>query len=420
MEDFNFSSANSPQTPVQPQAQPQIQSQLPLPGSTPPAPPTPTPTGLKPLNAMLGGGVLACALVGLGIMLGSRSAPSLSGFGGRGEQERIVNAVAKVAPAVMNIDTELAPDKGDSNFLPMPGSDGPPQGGKGTGVIFDRAKRLMLTNAHVVSDPNTGAAAKKISVTTRDGQKFAAKLLGRDRRTDIAVVQLEKEPPAEAKLAAMKNANDVQIGQWAIAIGNPFAQANTVTLGVISATGRTIPVPSSNRIGGQGQVELKEMIQTDAAINPGNSGGPLCNINGEVIGINTVIYGIGTGLGFSIPINKAKAIAEEIVAKGRVEYAFLGVGVETITDGLKTEFGLPDKVGVMVKSLYPNTSAAKAGIVEGDVLRSFDGTPLKNADDFQKRMNAKKVGDEVKIELFHEGAKKTVTLKIGAKPDDVE
>lgn len=369
--------------------------------------------------ALLTGGVLACVLVGLGIVIGGKG-PSLGA--GRGEQERIVNAVALVAPAVMNVDTELSSDSGDAQFLPQPGTDNQPRGGKGTGVIIDKQKGLMLTNAHVVSDPNTGAAAKKITVTTRDGQKFTAKLLGRDRRNDVAVVKLDKSPPAEAKLALMKDAKDVQIGQWAIAIGNPFAQANTVTVGVISAVGRTIPVPSNNRATGEGKRELTDMIQTDAAINPGNSGGPLCNINGEVIGINTAILNpmFATGLGFSIPIVKAKTLADQIIAKGRVDYPFLGVYEETITDGLKNDFGLPDKVGVVVKGVQDGSPAAKAGIVDGDVLRSFDGQPIKNANDFQKKLAGKKVGEKVKIELSHEGSKKTITLDVIQKPDDVD
>jgi serine protease Do len=395
------------------------QAALPLPGQSLPAN-VPSPiTAVNPLLAMLGGGVLACCLVMLGMLIGGKGL-SGAGFAGRGEQERIVNAVSKVAPAVMNIDTEFSNENGDSQFLPTPGMENQPRAGKGTGVIIDKQQALMLTNSHVVSDPDSGVAAKKIIVTTRDGQKFNGKVLGRDRRNDIAVVKLTKSPPAEAKLASMKSATDLQIGQWAIALGNPFGNANTITVGVVSALGRTIPVPSNNRFSGEGKAELTDMIQTDAAINPGNSGGPLCNINGEVIGINTAIFGIGTGLGFSIPITKAKSLADEIIKKGRVEYAFVGVYEETITDGLKNEFGLPDKIGVMVKGIHPGSSAAKAQIVEGDVIRKFDGQNIKNADDWEKKLAAKKPGDSVKLEVSHEGSNKTLTLKVEQKPDNVE
>lgn len=395
--------------------------EAPLPGgSGPTTPAVKTPSPTNPILAMLGGGVLACALIGFGMILGGRGpliapgGPS-GGFSGRGEQERIVEAVAKVAPAVMNIDTELAPSKGSSEFLPDPGAGQGPRAGKGTGVIIDRERAIMLTNAHVVTDPQSGVGAKKIEVTTRDGQKFSGKLIGRDRSSDVAVVRLSKKPPAEAKLAPMKSGDDLQIGQWAIAIGNPFAQANTVTLGVVSAVGRSVPVPTSQ----DGKHQLKDMIQTDAAINPGNSGGPLCNINGEVIGINTAIYGIGTGLGFSIPITKAKAIADQLLAKGRVDYPFLGIGTETITDTLKAEFGLPDKQGVLVKDVHAKSPAVSAGVVEGDVLRALDGQPIKSADDLEAQIAKKKAGDTVKIELWHEGAKKTIPLKLIRKPDDV-
>ncbi len=428
MDEFNFSAPSSapastpdpiPVTPtVAPESAPAL---LPLPGQNAPAtqPGTPQKAAASPLIAMLGGGVLACFLVVLGMMLGGKGAGG-GIMGGHGEQERIVNAVSKVAPAVMNVDTELGNDSGDGQFLPAPGSDNGPRAGKGTGVIIDREKALMLTNAHVVSDPETGASAKKITATTRDGQKFSGIVIGRDRRNDIAVVKLAKSPPAEAKLAPMKSATDLEIGQWAIAIGNPFGNANTITVGVVSALGRTIPVPANNREGGEGKAELKDMIQTDAAINPGNSGGPLCNINGEVIGINTAIFGIGTGLGFSIPITKAKTLADEIIRKGHVEYAFVGVYEETITDGLKNEFGLPDKVGVMVKSIHPGSPAAKGGIVEGDVIRKFDGQEIKNGDDWEKKLATKKPGESVKLEFNHEGGNKTITLKVEQKPDNVE
>lgn len=443
MDEFNFS-APSPAPPstnpgpvnptltpenktaqTMPATQENVPASLPLPGDSVPSsqplvPVTvPVKAALNPLMAMLGGGVLACFLVILGMLIGGKGAGGTI-IGGRGEQERIVNAVAKVAPAVMNIDTELANDSGDGQFLPAPGSDNGPRAGKGTGVIIDREKALMLTNSHVVSDPDTGASAKKITATTRDGQKFSGTVIGRDRRNDIAVVRLAKSPPAEAKLAPMKTATDLEIGQWAIAIGNPFGNANTITVGVVSALGRTIPVPANNRFSGEGKAELKDMIQTDAAINPGNSGGPLCNINGEVIGINTAIFGIGTGLGFSIPITKAKTLADEIIAKGRVEYAFVGIYEETITDGLKNEFGLPDKIGVMVKSTHPGSPAAKSGIVEGDVIRKFDGQDIKNSDDWEKKLASKKPGQSVKLEVNHEGSTKTLTLKIEQKPENVE
>ena len=421
MDEFNFS-APSPAPSTTPATPPAMENlppaSAPLPGqSAPPSQPiAPPKSAVSPLMAMLGGGVLACFLVVLGMIIGGKGGD----LAGHGEQERIVHAVSKVAPAVMNVDTELGSDSGDGQFLPAPGSDNGPRAGKGTGVIIDRANALMLTNAHVVSDPDSGAAAKKITATTRDGQKFSGKVVGRDRRNDIAVVKLTKSPPAEAKLAPMKNATDLEIGQWAIAIGNPFGNANTITVGVVSALGRTIPVPSNNRFSGEGKAELKDMIQTDAAINPGNSGGPLCNIDGEVIGINTAIFGIGTGLGFSIPITKAKTLADEIVKKGHVEYAFVGIYEETITDGLKNDFGLPDKIGVMVKSIHPGSSAAKNGIVVGDVIRKFDGQEIKNSGDWEKKLASKKVGQSVKLEVSHEGGTKTMTLKVEQKPDSVE
>ena len=209
-----------------------------------------------------------------------------------GDNGAIVRAVKIVGPAVMNVDTKFGAT-GNKNFLPSPGSEGPIQG-KGTGFVIDSKRGLMLTNAHVVAD------AQNIQVTTRDGDKYTGRLLGSDRKSDIAVVQLSSKSLPQAKLAEMKNARDLSIGDWVIAIGNPFGQANTVTVGVISAVGRTISGP-----GHDGKmVNLKDLIQTDAAINPGNSGGPLCNLRGEVIGINTAILPGATDLAFRFQSTK--------------------------------------------------------------------------------------------------------------------
>ncbi len=321
----------------------------------------------------------------------------------------IVRAVAMVGPAVMNVDTTFGKPE-VSDFLPSPGQgESAPREGKGTGFVIDSKNGYMLTNAHVV------AGAQKIQVTTRDGDQYTGIVTGFDRRTDIAVVQLSNRKLPQAKLATFKNAKELPIGDWAIAIGNPFAQENTVTVGVLSAVGRTLPVPANRR----GEAfSLTDMMQTDAAINPGNSGGPLCNLNGEVIGINTAIIPFGQGLGFTIPINKAKSVADQIIKNGKVLHPYLGAAVVPITDALKTDYGLPDKKGALAYSIEPNSPAAKSGMQPGDVIRSLDGEPVKTNTDFVKNVGNKKVGDVLKIEVLRNNAvKKILTLKVGDRPD---
>jgi serine protease Do len=380
----------------------------------------PTTQAMSSVSAMLMGGTLACLIFGAGVFLGPRLFPGNSGAdpmaytGGAGSSvnassgSAIVQAVQKVGPAVMNVDTEFSKPS-ENTFLPDPSLGTQPQRGKGTGVVIDTQRGLMLTNAHVV------AGAKKIQVTTRNGDQYSGRLLGSDRLSDIAVVVLSNKTLPHAKLAPIKDARkDLAIGEWAIAIGNPFAQANTVTVGVVSAVGRAIPVPGGKD--GQG-FQLTDMIQTDAAINPGNSGGPLCNIRGEVIGINTAIIPFGTGLGFTIPINKAMAVADQLIKNGRVQHPFVGIRMLPVTEAIQKDFGLPDRNGALVQAVESGSPAAKAGVQPGDVLRKADGKPIKNSDEIQRIVAGKKVGDIVKLEILRNNTvKKQLSLKIGDRP----
>jgi serine protease Do len=369
---------------------------------------------LNPLAAMLGGGVLACICVALGAWLGSRNSTSSSGdpmsYSGVSSRSgnAIVSAVRSVGPSVMNVDTEFG-RAGSAEFLPSPSEGSQPQRGKGTGVVIDTKQGLMLTNAHVV------AGAKKIQVTTREGKQYSGQLLGSDRLSDIAVVKLSNRTLPQARLAPIKDPDkDLAIGEWAIAIGNPFAQANTVTVGVVSAVGRTIPVPGGRD--GQG-FQLTDMIQTDAAINPGNSGGPLCNIKGEVIGINTAIIPFGAGLGFTIPINKAMNVAEQIIQQGKVQHPYLGIEMLPISDGVQKDFGLPDKKGTFVKSVTSGSPAAKGGLRPGDVLRGINGKPIEDSDEVQKLVAGKKVGEVLTLEILRNNkVQKTLKITVGDRP----
>ncbi|BCM93686.1 putative serine protease HtrA [Abditibacteriota bacterium] len=376
----------------------------------------------NPLLAMLGGALLSALLLGAGIAIGRAGAGKGAmpvGVGGNTAQDiddPVIRVAREVGPAVMNVDTTFG-KKGKSAFLPKPGQqdDAEERKGKGTGFVFDSAKGYMLTNAHVA------AGAKELQVTTSDGRKITGKVLGYDRRSDIAVVQLADRHLPQVKLATFTDPKKLEVGEGTVAIGNPFGQENTVTAGVLSAVGRTLPVPANEGSNDGGAFELTDMLQTDTAINPGNSGGPLINLKGEVIGINTAIIPFGQGLGFSIPINKAKKVADEIIAHGKVFHPYLGVNVQTINDAIKQDYGLPDKNGVLVQSLASGSPAEKAGIKPGDVIRSVAGKPLKAKEDLAKNMEGRKVGETVKIEILRNNSvKKTMNVKIEDRPDQGE
>ena len=378
----------------------------------------------NPLMAMLVGALLSSALIGGGILIGRQSVgatsilPSGGGAGATAinpEEGPLVGAVKRLGPAVMNVDTTFgAPEKKpkDDTFLPTPGGgdSGPPEGGqgKGTGFIIDSKRGLMLTNAHVV------AGAKKVQVTTPDGRKISGKVRGYDRESDIAVVIVDDKTLPQAELASFKDPKELNIGQWTVAIGNPFGQENTVTVGVLSAVGRTLPVPPE---AGRDEFELTDLMQTDTPINPGNSGGPLCNARGEVLGINTAIFGIGTSLGFTIPITKAMDKANQIIKNGKVLHPWVGVFVKPIYDDLKADLGLPDKNGGYVVNIEPNSPAAKSGLKNGDVIRSINGQNTKNDEAVLKEIEKAKVGDKLKFEVLRDTKdKKTVEITVGDRP----
>jgi serine protease Do len=368
---------------------------------------------LSPIIALLLGGVLACLLVLVGYVLGAKSGgPAVAGNSG---SEAIERTVQLVGPAVMNVDTELG-KAGSAEFLPNPGESTGPRMGKGTGVVIDSARGLMLTNAHVVSDPDSGKAAKKITATSRDGKKYTGHVVGRDRQSDIAVVRLDAKGLPQARLSDFQDARDLAIGQWLVAIGNPYGQANTVTVGVLSAIGREIPVPGEH---GGAPFKLTGMLQTDTAINPGNSGGPICNLRGEVIGINTAIIPWATGIGFCIPINKAKSVADELIKNGKIARPYLGVFLKPIDAALQTDFGMPDKNGAFVQSVSPGSPAAKAGLKLADVIRKIDGKITKDDKAVTDLLATKKVGDTIQLEyLRNNSVQKTVTIKLAEKPEN--
>ncbi len=278
------------------------------------------------------------------------------------------------------------------------------QQGTGSGFIVS-ADGLILTNAHVIAD------AEGVTVTLKDGRTLQGQVMGTDSLTDLAVVKIEA---VDLPILTFGNADELQIGEWAIAIGNPLGLDNTVTTGIISATGR-----SSSQIGvGDKRVDF---IQTDAAINPGNSGGPLLNAQGEVIGINTAIIQNAQGLGFAIPINTAQDVAEQLIAKGRVDHPYLGITMASLTPEVKEQlkginnFTFTDK-GVLIVEVMPNSPGAIAGLRPGDIIQAIAGVQVATAEQVQTVVEQTKVGDRLPLILSRQGKKLNLEVEVGVLP----
>ena len=306
-------------------------------------------------------------------------------------QDTIIGASGKVAPAVVNISTVRI--IADFLFAPIP------QRGLGSGVIFDQKNGYILTNEHVIH------RAKEIKVLLPDGREFKSELIGSDPRTDLAVVKIKGENLPMAKLG---DSDEVKVGEFCIAIGNPFGLQNTVTFGIVSATNRPIrPEP---------QKVLEDLIQTDAAINPGNSGGPLINFRGEVIGINTAIIPYAQGIGFAIPINAAKDIIEELIKHGKVIRPWLGITYLPITPQVVSRFNLPVKSGLYVASVISGSPADKAGLQAKDIIRKFDTQEVKTSRDLKAFISKKKVGDQITLTILRGKETKIIRVILGEMP----
>src|SRR5713226_9702342 len=269
----------------------------------------------------------------------------------------------------------------------------------GSGVIVD-AKGYVLTNNHVIEN------AQDITVRLSDGRKFTAKLVGRDPKTDLAVLKVDA--PALLPVAELGDSDQLRVGQWAIAIGNPFGLDRTVTVGIVSATAR-------NRVG---VATYENFIQTDASINPGNSGGPLLNLDGKVIGINTAIVAAGQGIGFSIPINQAKDVMRQLIAGGRVVRGWLGIAIQDVTDELSGTFGVKEREGVLVADVMKGGPAEAAGVRPGDVIVELNGGAIKEVPELQRRVAAVAPGQPVRLKVIRDRKPVRLSVKIGEMPAD--
>lgn len=253
----------------------------------------------------------------------------------------------------------------------------------GSGFIIDR-DGYILTNNHVVEK------AQSIKVKLSDGKEYDAQVKGRDAKTDIALIKINTKQ--NLPVAMFGDSDKIEVGDWVVAIGNPFGLETTVTAGIISAKGRVI-----------GAGPYDDFIQTDASINPGNSGGPLFNLKGEVVGINTAIVSGGQGIGFAIPINEAKAMLAQLKDKGKVDRGWLGVAIQRVTPEIAKNFGLQESEGALVADVTEQSPAEKAGIKTGDVIISFNGKKIKEMDTLPKMVGSTEIGKKVKINIIRDG-----------------
>ncbi|MBI4239149.1 MAG: DegQ family serine endoprotease [Deltaproteobacteria bacterium] len=292
-------------------------------------------------------------------------------------------------------------------FDPFGGSDGQRdqrRQGLGSGMIVDSEKGYVLTNNHVVAE------ADEIKITLSDGRSFDAKVVGTDPQTDVGVLQIQN-PAKDLPFVRLGNSDEVQVGDWAIAVGNPFGLSQTVTVGIISAKGR-----SNVNI-----TDYEDFIQTDAAINPGNSGGPLLNIEGEVIGVNTAIFsrsGGYQGIGFSIPSNIARSVMESLITGKKIERGFLGLYLQDITEEIAKQFKLEGAEGALISEVMPNGPAEQAGLKTGDIVVEIDGKKVKDSHELRNHVAFSPVGKIVKLTVLRDGARQEISVTLAARPDE--
>jgi serine protease Do/serine protease DegQ len=316
-------------------------------------------------------------------------------------QKAFSTVAKKVTPCVVNISTisrkkivqpffEMSPFFEDFFGAPQFKRDK----SLGSGFIISK-DGYIVTNDHVVRD------AESVQVKLSNDKVYEAKVVGGDQKTDIAVIKINV---ADLPVAVLGDSEKLEVGQWAIAIGNPFGLERSMTVGVISATGRS----------NMGIEALENFIQTDASINPGNSGGPLLNIHGEVIGINTAIVAAGQGIGFAIPISMAKPIFSQLQQKGSVSRGYMGVTIQPVTEDLAHSFGLKQARGALVNDILKGGPAEKSGVRQGDVITSFDGSEVKDPSHLQRLVAEAGINKIVKVKVFRDGKEVDLNMTLSS------
>lgn len=322
----------------------------------------------------------------------------------------VANLIEKVTPAVVSIsvisrapseDNPLFRDPFFRRFFDLPEPPVPqPSMSAGSGVIVDAARGYVLTNHHVIAN------GKEITVVLKDRRRFSAKVVGSDPGTDIAVLKIE---PDNLTALPLGDSDRLRVGDFVVAIGNPFGLGQTVTSGIVSALGR-----SGLNIEG-----YEDFIQTDAPINPGNSGGALVTLDGRLVGINTAIAapaGGNVGIGFAVPINMAQAVMEQLIAYGEVRRGRLGVLIQDFTPDIAKALGVDETAGAVVTKVEPGTPAKAAGLRAGDVILAVNGRPVASASDLRNQVGLLRIGAEVELTVLRDGERKTIRTRLG-KPE---
>jgi Do/DeqQ family serine protease len=332
-------------------------------------------------------------------------------------ENSIVRAVRKISPAVVNISTSKLVERGVNPFFLQENDDffnrffrdffeprkrQYVKNSLGSGVIIDSAHKYILTNHHVI------VRASKIAITLANQQEFEARVVGTDPESDLAVLKIETE--IELPSITMGRSNDLMIGETVIAIGNPFGLSHTVTTGVISALNRSVRTESGI---------YHNFIQIDASINPGNSGGPLLNINGELIGINTAIYSGAEGIGFAIPIDRAKGIVSDLINYGQVHTAWLGITVQDLNENLINYFHLPVKYGALITEILDGSPAKKKGLKRGDVITEIKKNKIKSSRDYYDHLSQHTANEIIHLVFFRNGIKQRISIKATPFPPDL-
>jgi 2-alkenal reductase len=337
------------------------------------------------------------------------------------EQRILTELYRRVNPAVVSIEVVADHPPVEGGFSP-----GPIQFAQGSGFLYDDQGHIV-TNNHVVEDANV------FQVRFSDGSLIEAQLIGGDAGSDLAVLKVDELPPGVQPLG-LADSREVEVGQTAIAIGNPFGLQNTLTVGVVSGVGRSLAGPIS---GGGGRFRIPNVIQTDAAINPGNSGGPLLNVRGEVIGVNTAIRsqsGVFEGVGYAVPANAVARVVPSLIATGRYDHPWMGIGMRDVDPILARRFELPARQGVLVTEVQPESPAAQAGLRAGDRTEEYGGLRIVLGGDIITGVNGQlvrdgnelisyleletSVGDTVAMTVLRDGQEQQLQMTLGARPGE--
>jgi len=308
--------------------------------------------------------------------------------------DAFVSVAERVSASVVQVEVTSRDEDGPGR---MHDPKAPLAKSSGSGIVMSE-DGAVLTNNHVIE------GALSISVRLKDNRLLPARLVGRDPATDLAVVRVEGQKLTPARIG---NSEDARVGEWVVAIGAPFGLRYSVTSGVLSAKGR----------GGVGVNDIEDYMQTDASINPGNSGGPLCDLEGRVIGVNAMVVGRGSGIGFAVPANMAKRVAGELVKKGRVERPWLGIDDQDLVPQIAEAMKIEPHSGVLVSHVTSGGPAEKANMKAGDVVLAVAGKPLRETRDLKREVLAREPGQALDLEILREGKKYRTEIKLGTKPE---